>query len=366
MGTIQKNRWYSQDTDMMHRFNELGIAYLLMFDGGYQNVKTCNSGGAWILSGGNEYDLNNAVTPAQYAEQVRRVSGLARDTDSRILISEPAISSTMDSTMDWLEQVYSSTSSDGKDFASMFDVFDLHSYCKIMDGELPGMSGYGYPEVLPSKLDKLRGVMAKYGDENKPMIFSEMGWCTNPYQNYMRNVDGILQRDYIVRVYMISIAEGIREGYLYQFQDCGTRKEETEDNYGIVDWFGIPKPAYYGLYILSSQMQNTQYLAPAENVNHPYYGYEFFNETRNQYLTSLWVADDSVKTAEVSVLGGDEKLMVLGTDGSYKYIPVENGKAQITISGAPVFIYSDGGVKVNSIDSSFHHADCPGRIYPRR
>ena len=36
-----------------------------------------------------------------------------------------------------------------------------------------------YPEILPDKVQNIQNVMRQYGDEDKPMIFSEMGGCTD-------------------------------------------------------------------------------------------------------------------------------------------------------------------------------------------
>jgi len=256
------------------------------------------------------------------------------------------------SSLSWLRDLYIADGKNGQETKTLFDVIDLHSYCKIMDGDLPWSEGEkAYPEVQESKIQNVRNVMAEFGDQDKPMIFTEMGWCTDPdADNYNRVIDETEQRDYIVRQYLLAISLGIREGYLYAFQNAGINPSETEDVYGIVDWYGIPRPAYYGYYMASSVMQGAMYLGKTANVNAPYFGLDFLNETKNGRFSALWAAKDEPHTMIVEPADSLENgLTVVYADGSLKYIPVILGQASVPVSGTPAFVFSRCGIRVIAI-----------------
>ncbi|MNI01521.1 Endo-1,4-beta-xylanase A precursor [compost metagenome] len=215
-----------------------------------------------------------------------------------------------------------------------------------MPGLIPGA-----PEMLIGKITDIRALMAKYGDQDKPIIFSELGWSTYTGSGYLRPVDQVTQRNYLARAYMHAIAGDIKRMHWYDFQDDGLDATNLEHNLGLIDWNGIPKKSYYAYYTMVKVLKDAKFIRTTPNVQHPYYSYEYWHEDNNQYITSLWAADESTKTATFKTK--DTGVTVVGIDGSYKYVPVSDGMASLTITGAPAFIYSSSGIEIMSIDDSF-------------
>ncbi|WP_171634651.1 S-layer homology domain-containing protein [Paenibacillus plantarum] len=345
---INFNRWWIHDSWVKTFSNTYGIGFHTFYHGP-QDVPMENKQGTWTFSTVNEPDLKG-TNPSALALQFKQNHESLKAVDNRNLLIEPALGGTEPASMTWLENLYKSDGQNGALVKTYFDVLDVHPYVKNHEGSLPGLVP-GAPEMLIGKIDEIDALKAKYGDQSKPVIFSELGWSTYTGSGYLRPVDKITQRNYLARAYMHAIAGGIKRMHWYDFQDDGVDPTNLEHNLGLIDWYGVPKPSYYAYYTMAKVLKDAKFIGPKANVDHPYYGYEYWHEGKNQYITSLWAADESTKTATFQTK--DTSLTVVGIDGSYSYLPVNDGIASLTISGAPVFIYSSTGLEISSIDDSF-------------
>ncbi|KRE99422.1 hypothetical protein ASG89_28080 [Paenibacillus sp. Soil766] len=345
---INFNRWWVHDSWVKAFSNKYGVGFHTFYHGP-QDVPMENKQGTWSFSTVNEPDLKG-TNPSALALQFKQNHENLKAVDSRNLLVEPALGGTEPSSMTWLENLYQSDGLNGALVKSYFDVLDVHPYVKNHEGSLPGLIP-GAPEMLIKKIEDIQSLKAKYGDQEKPIIFTELGWSTYSGSSYLRPVNPITQRDYLARAYMHAIAGGIKRMHWYDFQDDGLDTTNLEHNLGLIDWNGIPKPSYYAYYTMSKVLKDAKYIGVKPGVEHPYYGYEYWHEGKNQYITSLWAADESTKTATFKTK--DAGLTVVGIDGSYTYLPVSEGSASLTINGAPVFIYSSSSLEISSIDDSF-------------
>ncbi|MGG1513868.1 S-layer homology domain-containing protein [Paenibacillus oryzisoli] len=345
---INMNRWWVHDSWVKSFSNKYGIGFHEFYHGP-QDVPLENKQGTWTFSTVNEPDLKG-TNPATLALTIKSNHESLKGIDSRNLLVEPALGGTEPASMTWLENFYKSDGQTGAQVKNYFDVLDVHPYVKNHEGSLPGLIP-GAPEMLIGKIKEIQALKAKYGDQDKPVIFTELGWSTYTGSGYLRQVDRVTQRNYLARAYMHAIAGGIKRMHWYDFQDDGTDPANLEHNLGMIDWYGVPKPSYYAYYTMAKVLKDARYVGVKANVDHPYYGYEYWDEGKNQYITSLWAADESTKTATFQTQ--DTGLTVVGIDGSYAYLPVSGGTASLTISGAPVFIYSKSSLDVSSIDDSF-------------
>ncbi|WP_164716252.1 S-layer homology domain-containing protein [Paenibacillus whitsoniae] len=345
---INMNRWWVHDSWIKSFSNKYGVGFHSFYHGP-QDVPLDNKQGTWTFSTVNEPDLKG-TNPAALAMTIKSNHESLKAVDSRNMLVEPALGGTEPASMTWLENFYKSDGQNGAQVKNYFDVLDVHPYVKNHEGSLPGLIP-GAPEMLIGKIKEIQALKAKYGDQNKPVIFTELGWSTYNGSGYLRQVDRVTQGNYLARAYMHAIAGGIKRMHWYDFQDDGTDSTNLEHNLGMIDWYGVPKPSYYAYYTLAKVLKDAQYIGVKANVDHPYYGYEYWDEGKNQYITSLWAADESTKTATFQTQ--DTGLTVVGIDGSYSYLPVSGGMASLTISGTPVFIYSKSRLEVSSIDDSF-------------
>ncbi|WP_159885102.1 discoidin domain-containing protein [Paenibacillus puerhi] len=355
IGGIHKNRWSDHNNEVKKEYGRRGVSFHMFYHGEGKEPAD-NEHGAWTFSTFNEPDMVGSTgykTPAQVAAAIGSNHSALKAIDSRNLLVEPALHGVDAGTLNYLAQMYDSDGQNGALVKTYFDVMDVHPYVKSADAPVTGLV-YGAPEKLISKISDLKALMASRGDADKPIVFTEIGWSTfNGQQQFMKAVDRPTQRNYLARAYMHSIAGGIKSVFWHNFQDRGTNPAEIELNFGIIDWHGVPKPSYYGYYTLVRALRYANYLGEVTNISNPYYGYKFWDERKNRYITALWDAswETTSTTSKTAVLTTtDAGVSVVGIDGSHQYVPATAGTVEVKITGAPVFIYSNKSVSVASMN----------------
>lgn len=125
-----------------------------------------------------------------------------------------------------------------------FDVMNVHPYTVPICPE----------ERLDVMLSKLRGLMAKCGDEKKPIWLTEIGWPTcerKPTDGSKKlawdeegGVGEQVQAEFTARAMAISFAKGVRKVFPYQFRSDEDRRYSREAGFGLVHSDFVPKPAW--------------------------------------------------------------------------------------------------------------------------
>jgi hypothetical protein len=134
----------------------------------------------------------------------------------------------------FIEGVYAAG---GKD---SFDVMNVHPY------RYPRAPEEGRP--LFDDLVRLRELMAKYGDGEKPIWITEIGWPTHQGQ---RGVSPERQAEMLARAYLLSFQAGVEVVFWYEFQAPEHKPDYNEDHFGIVHRDLRPKPAYRAMAALT-------------------------------------------------------------------------------------------------------------------
>lgn len=343
LGASNKTR--SFDLGNVQDYTNIGVSTMMINDG-----TTSKNYGNWMHSNGNEMDLHKADTDAFLRDMKASYKKLKNDDPRHVLI-DPVLGGTEVSSLNWLDELY--RAGNGIETKMNFDALDAHFYCKSVDEQIPGLAS-GVPEILFKKIQSVRNVMKKYHDEDKPIVCTEIGFITSDKPGYQPALDYETQSDYVVRAYHIMISQGISEVWYYNFHDDGPDINYTEHNYGLIDYFGTAKPAYYGYYNMYQQLRNTEFLGQLSGVSNPYYGCEYYDEQKNKHISVIWNAAGQDKTMRFETVSGkDEGIEVISSDGGFSYLETENGEASVTIGSTPVYLYSDAGIKVNSINVAF-------------
>jgi len=343
---VGKTRWYHNTPAGIDPFSKVGITTMIM---NINQLPLSISQGNYLFSVGNEHDLSLKDT-TNYFNQMKQYRAKMKAADERAVLCGPVLGGTTKSSLDWFEEIYQA--GEGIDAKNTYDYVDVHFYCK---NTYPVPSGLPIcaPEGLIYQIRDVREVMAKYGDGDKPIICTEIGWQTSDVPGFQTVIDYDTQRDFIVRMYMIMMSHGVREVWHYCFQDDSITYSNP-DAWGLIDYFGVPKPSYYGYYNLANQVKYADFVGDLQGAVNPYYGMVFFDESKEKYISSIWAADNKEKMIEFETLSGeDEVIEIIGTDGSFKVLQTVNGKASTKITGAPIFIYSDKGISVNEINVAF-------------
>ncbi len=354
---VRRNRWWGLSDDIFTESREYGINYSIMGMNQAKTIINKNQNGIWAMMSDNEPD-NAQKDPATQFKSIQSSYKITKSQDKRNTMYDPTLTGTLDTNMNWLRRFYNSDNQGGSIVRQMFDAFDIHVYCKPEDGKVEGIT-LGAPEMIDYKIRKLKGVLAEFGDENKPMVATEMGWPTydKSTANSATSVSFDTQGEYLPRAYMMMASWGFREVYWYSFRSEGVKSDNSEENYGIVDWFDIPKPAYYSYYTMSTVLGNSEFVRRLPMISTPYYGMEFWDEYKNSYITTAWTSDDTTRMVVVSPVGDETELTMIGHKGEIRTLEVKDGKAIIPISGAPVYIYSKSGVKLSASANAFYSSN---------
>ena len=346
MGASNKNRLWEVSGANIQMYTDVGISTMLI----NATATSSKNYGNYLYSNGNESDLSKADVNT-FLTNMKNAYNVLKNDDKRNVLCDPVLGGTEIGSLQWFDDLYKA--GNGIETKLNFDAVDVHFYCKSIDELVPGVP-VGAPEQLFKKIQNVRAVMEKYNDGDKPIISTETGFHTAPINGYQPKCDYETQRNYIVRMYMIMISQGIKEVWYYNFHDDGYDDNNFEHHWGLIDYFAVPKPSYYSYYNMYQQMRNTSYTGAVSGLSNPYYGYEFYDETKNKCISVIWAADGQDKTLKFETLSGkDENIEVIGSDGSFRVLDTEDCKGSVSINGAPIYIYSDNGVKANSINVAF-------------
>ena len=126
-----------------------------------------------------------------------------------------------------------------------FDIMNVHPYC------IPDR-----PEGhLDRQLEDLRALMAKYGDADKPIWITEIGWPTNERKpgfnpqkgdkwEFDTGVDEATEARYLSRALGIAFAEGVETFLPYELRDREHDRYNREAYFGLCRNDFTPKPAF--------------------------------------------------------------------------------------------------------------------------
>ena len=152
-----------------------------------------------------------------------------------------------------------------------FDVMNVHPYSIPLCPE----------GRLDVQLDKLRALMAKYGDAEKPIWLSEIGWPTCERKpaddpktlawDEQGGVDERVQAEFTVRAVAISLAKGVRKVFPYQFRSAEDTRYSRNSGFGLVHDDFTPKPAWIAyMHFINMCPRGSTFLAenwtPGENA----------------------------------------------------------------------------------------------------
>ena len=133
---------------------------------------------------------------------------------------------------------------------------------------------------------------------------------------------------------MISSFLGVKNIYQYSFQDNGPGDDNAEKQFGMVDWYGTPKPAYYSYYVLSRILKNAENAERITSLVHPCYGAVYYDNEKDMYVTALWTADGNARNVSVST--DSKKALMIDMYGNSEYV----SPYSLTIGSEPIYLYT--------------------------
>lgn len=221
--------------------------------------------------------------------------------------------------------------------ANHFDVLSLHPYA--------------WPDfIAPEKwlvdyLDDVRRVMKEYG-HGKPIWFTEVGV---PHQgNYKggffgypklgREVKGHTAMDvanYMIKLHVMALSKDVKKLFWYNYQDRKQEREEVENHFGLIDYWGYPKPVYAAYVNLIDRVNGKQFVQTRQ-LSSGLWVFEFKGNHEIVWVT--WCYPACKKNLSWSDILKEIKVGKLTKIVNSVGTPLVIDKDMIHFTGEPVFI----------------------------
>ncbi|MBI4560391.1 MAG: hypothetical protein HY706_22620 [Candidatus Hydrogenedentes bacterium] len=121
------------------------------------------------------------------------------------------------------------------------DVLSIHPYRKTPEFE------------TRDRMMKLRALMAKY-NVNKPVWITETGFHVS-----WEGVTEEMQAQYLVRIYVLFLAEGIEKIFWYDFRNDGDDPSNKEAGFGVLRYDLTPKLSYHAYAVMARKLEGLRY-----------------------------------------------------------------------------------------------------------
>lgn len=218
------------------------------------------------------------------------------------------------------------------DAAAHFDIVAPHPY---------HWPDFPTPETwLARFIEDRRAEMQKHG-LSMPMWFTEIGAPQNDAQletmySGKHRVPGHTRAEnaaYLVKTHAIALANGVEKIFWYNYIDRNADVSDVEDHFGLIDYWGHPKPSY-AAYVTTIRCIGDKRPAAHSTVD----GLQIYRfSSADEHCVVVWSFPDVVTTVKlqslVSELGEVALTDVLDTVGTQ--IPTGD---ELMVDGYPVFL----------------------------
>ena len=216
-----------------------------------------------------------------------------------------------------------------------YDVISDHPYvhdCPPDTEHVIKKGGYSYS--VANSHAEIRKVMADYGQQTKPVIFSEIGWprFSGEYPAKEYSVTERTQAAYVVRLYLLSIRLGVEAVDVMFISDA--------DNFNG-GFFSIDGSKWYqqahAVKNLAGIMPNPRITGVISDGDNGYYAYTFKSDVKNTsspVVTVVWKVNNHVNVTIPCAAG-----IYTITDMTGSVIEVTNTGSGITVEAGPCPVY---------------------------
>lgn len=340
---LMETRWFSTDQFWIMEMGKRGLGTMLATASRAEWYEQGNRLGVWGFSAGNEPDMSGQ-TVENYLAALRKVYPMVKAVNPKNVITAPT-TGTEEHSLQWLNRFYQAG---GKDY---FDVLDVHPYCKMSGGhEVPPGVPMAAPEALFSDIAKVRTIMAKYDDDDKDMIATEIGYANMPPG--ANNPAGIIslqtQANYLVRTMVICHVLDFKRVYWYMFFDEGDNPYSLGQNHGLIDYWLQARPAYYALNVLGKQLGLGILEGSVEGACNPIYGYTY--KVNGMLVNVLW---DASGRSKVYINSKDQILTVVDLLGATRQLEIADAAVPLDLTPAPIYVHSVKPIRITRTTQVF-------------
>jgi len=329
-------RWWRTYPEVIAKLYDRGIGAT-----SFANEEAVKSGdplGIYLYGAGNEPHLHGKQ-PEAYVEYVKTTKAMLQKYNQANRLYAPTVCIDNRST-EWLERFYQAGAKD------YFDAVDVHTYLGT-SAEFVYPEGYpaGSPEGLFGRIAKVREIMAKFGDQNKPLISTEFGYTECKVANPSGNITPEIKAAYLVRGLVIHHVLNFAKVFVYSFWDEGTDLNYTEHFFGLVDYRFQKKPAYYAITEMGRQLGDKKVVGPVKGAGGADYGYVFQTLDGKQSVNIVWNGAYPVSgTFRTAAAGKVQITSMLGESESVK--AKADGTFRVQYGPNPVYLSSDAPIEL--------------------
>lgn len=326
-------RWWESYPEIVNMYYDRNIAATTF--SGRRNYTNGKQMGIHLYGAGNEPHLQG-IRGADYVKQVAATNRELKAEIPHALLYAPTVC--LDGrSLTFLEEFYAAGAKEH------FDVLDIHNYLGNTS-EFISPPGYpsGSPEGLFERIEKVRAIMAKYGDADKPMITTEFGYTDCNVANPAGEMTPERKAAFLVRGLVIQHVLGFRRVFVYSFWDEGRDENYTEHFFGMLDYYGQKKPAFYACQVLGRELGECVLDAKMKGSDEVNFGYVYRNPETNRYVTIVWNGASEMAgsfrtqpgAVTVVAMTGETKEIRTAADGTFRTL---YGPAPVYLeSAAPV------------------------------
>jgi polysaccharide biosynthesis protein PslG len=130
-------------------------------------------------------------------------------------------------------------------------------------GCLDGLSLHPYPDEAPESIlkDWARGQGLVMQCPTRPscpaLVDSEWGYSVQEGR-----LTPQVQADFVTRLRLVDLLSGVKLTIVYDWRNDGPDPADKEANFGLLDFFGAPKPAFHALSRMVRDLAGLRYLGP--------------------------------------------------------------------------------------------------------
>jgi len=156
-------------------------------------------------------------------------------------------------------------------------------------------------------------------------------WANEWGYNQRDWVDEETAAGYLVRLYIVSFAHGVKVVCWYDLQDW------HEGPWGLVDSEGNKRPSYFAYKQMAETVGNLYLIRQVRGQHNPTRGVQAYVFGRDeQRILVLWNVDNEAQT--VQLRGLKPETQVLDTFGHNRPLDIAGGRAELTIDGQPCYV----------------------------
>ena len=251
-----------------------------------------------------------------YAKLVEVAAPRIREADPDALVVGPATSQIP---REWLAQLFE------RGFLQHVDAVTVHPYRSDA------------PETVIADYARLRELIKKHAPAGKtlPILSGEWGYSNINWNKKPLGEDQ--QARYLVRMFLVNLAQGVPISIWYDWKNDGTNPEEREHHFGTMNHDLTPKPAYKAAQALARPLDGYRFLSRLGMADDKDYVLGFVKDS--QKAVALWRMEGE---HAVTLPLGAGKGTLVDMFGESKEISWKDAGPRITLTESPQYLLLEG------------------------